>query len=602
MQFLASGYSYVDSWYSGRSFTADNVGIDAHKEHDAEHVSLTLKRTLQGRILINDGNQHLRNQKINFLAVNCLGFTTHLGSARTDNKDGTFEFKYAWTPGHFSYSQHIVMQLVADKLPFTTRSELLKSVPFFKQEALLKRIPLTLPLDQAVNNVGDIVTTFDDISKDITVVAPPLPNHQQSPEYIYKFLKAVLPEVPKRVFVSIFGRFMSAETVQKIYDSFGPTYAKRPLTKENLLDELLNHVSATKAVRLDEHVMWEANWDEFELEKDDGLPNVTVTASQGRNNSLNLESIIIKFRNSSEVLVEVGDKGFETAMYLARSVFALKGEAEFHLAEGHILPGIAAGEFFKHMTGSPLYAAMQPHLSQIDFINWIGSKGVIFGQGSVLDVSSLTAKAVAEVIIKAVKDKSRWDTYEPQEPLCDSHYLAKAEKYHFNFLNKFFTWYIKKNRDEISRTWFSVYAWSQSINEHFKDIPRITENQENPDAHDFESLSKFSAWLISKTTFLHWAAHSRQQVLTDVSQATLAVENKAVTADGKLAKFGNTLAANASEQLFIARTLLNFDGDALADNPFGDMNKELLARFLKSSPHDYEGYVDYLKQFITVQI
>ena len=136
---------------------------------------------------------------------------------------------------------------------------------------------------------------------------------------------------------------------------------------------------------------------------------------------------------------------------------------------------------------------------------------------------------------------------------------------------------------------------------HLNELPQLTTADSDPTQKDLDNLAKFCAWLVSKTTFLHWAAHSRQQLLADVRQASLAMENKGRDDKGELAPFGNTLAKNASEQLFVARTLLNFDGDSIFKNPYGDVHPKLLA-LLNEHKAKYEGYADVEKMFITTQI
>ncbi|MFT3832648.1 MAG: hypothetical protein QM711_04920, partial [Micropruina sp.] len=330
---------------------------------------------------------------------------------------------------------------------------------------------------------------------------------------------------------------------------------------------------------------------------------VRVIAKRDPLGNLNLETIAIKFReDAQETVVDIKDKRLDWAIYLARSAFALKGEAEFHLAEGHILPGICAKVLFKHIRPeNPLYAPLAPHLGELDFINWFGSQGLIFGKGSVLETSALNAQAVTDVIIKSVNEKADWLNYVPPSPLTPGHYRAKCEKLHFHLLWVFFKHYVEKNREEITKHWKSIYNWSQGMCQLIPSMPPVTQQEELPNELDLKHLARFMAWLVSKTTFVHWSAHSRQQLLTDVEQASLAVEKRALDNNGNLDRYGNTEPDDMIFQLNVSRTLLNFDGDSFFKNPHGDINQELLDS-LRKHLSAYKGYDDILKMHLTTQI
>lgn len=585
--------SYIRALQTGRNLSAEVLGEDAHalsKKCQHQHA-----RSVTGTLISAD--LPVVGQKVNFYIKDFFNFKYYIGTAKTID-GGVFKLHYTWNPGWLSRSERMVMEVVEERLPFSRQGLLC-----VKHDVLLERIERTLPLNKNDNDFGRLALTYSEHSKDLTVIPPPLPNHLQSPHYFFTFFRAVLPEAAKKLFVTVFNRFLSASSVQRIYDSFGPAYLKRPLTSENLIEELLNHVSAVQATRKDPQVIWEAKWEGFALEKQDSLPDVRVTAVRDSQNSLKLESIAIRFQNEKEeTVIEPFDERLPWAIFVARSVFSLEGEAKFHLAEGHILPGLCAQEFFTYIKPeNPLFSVLQPHLSQLDFINWLGSKGIIFGSGSVLDTSALTPEGVAKVIIDHVQAKADWVNYRPQEPLAANHYLAKGEAFHFNLLHAFFKGYIAENKEAIVQDWGGVHSWFMAMHEQLEQLPKLTETADHPRENDLENLAKFCAWLVSKTTFLHWAAHSRQQLLTDVHQASLAMEQKAQDANGRLAPNGNMSAKNASQQLFVARTLLNFDGDSIFKNPYGDLNPKLL-ELLREHKEKYEGYEDIEKMFITTQI
>ncbi len=593
MSYTNTALSYLRALQTGRNLTAVVVGDDAFCHHKRSHADH--KRSIAGRVF--SDNLPVGGQKINFYIKDFFNFNYFIGSAKS-NDAGDFKLNYMWTPGWFTRSQRIVMEVVEERLPFSKEGLLC-----VKHDVLLERIERKLPLKIYHNDLRNISLTYELRSNDLTVIPAPLPNHTQSPHYFTKFFKAAFPEATKRVFVTLFNRFLSTSNVQRIYDSFGPSYVKRPLTAENLIEELLNHVCSVGASTKDPQIVWEANWDAFELEELNTMPNLRVVAAKTDDGTLKLDSIGIKFRNEAEeTIVTALDDKLPWALFVARSIFALEGEAKFHLAEGHILPGVCAQEFFTFIKPeNPLFAVLQPHLSQLDFINWLGSKGIIFGSGSVLDISALTPNSVARVIIDHVKAKADWLNYKPQVPLAPNHYLAKGENFHFNLLHDFFKEYIQTNKAAIMQDWEAVHSWSVAMHSHLQELPQLTTTLDNPTQIDLDNLAKFCAWLVSKSTFLHWAAHSRQQLLTDVNQASLAMENKALDITGNLASFGNMLPKNANQQLFVARTLLNFDGDSIFKNPYGDVHPRLL-ELLNEHKAKYEGYEDIEKMFITTQI
>ncbi|MBS0635784.1 MAG: hypothetical protein JSR37_10010 [Verrucomicrobia bacterium] len=579
--YINTALSYVRALQTGRNLTAEVVGDDGLEMHPKSHCQHV--RSIEGRLW--SKQLPVEGQKVNFYIKDFSNFKHFIGSARS-NQEGDFKLRYTWTPGLFSRSQRIVMEVVEERLPFSKEGLLC-----VKNDVLLQRIERKVSLENKID-FECVELTYSKTSQDLTAVPPPLPNHTQSPHYFVKFFKAAFPEAVKKLIVSLASPLLTTSAVQRIYD-FGSAYPKRALTSENLLEELLNHVSAVGARVEDQQVVWEASWDGYQLEQQDTLPNVRVRASKN-DGVLKLDSIVIKFPNEAEeTVVSALDGNLPWAIYVARSVFALAGEARFHLAEGHILPGVCAQEFFTYIKPEhPLFSVLQPHLSQLDFINWLGSKGIIFGSGSVLDISALTADSVAKVIIDHVKLKADWVQYQPQEPLAANHYLAKGEKFHFNLLQDFFREYIGNNRDAIVRDWEAIHSWSEAMHGHLEALPRLTATTDQPTEEDLNNLAKFCAWLVSKTTFLHWAAHSRQQLLTDVMQASLAMEDKG---------HGTMQVKAANQQLFVARTLLNFDGDSIFKNPYGDLHPRLLA-LLNEHKAKYEGYEDIEKMFITTQI
>jgi hypothetical protein len=558
-------------------------------------------RGISGQIVFQDDKLPDADMRIHVFAKDLLGVRHYLGKTKTDNH-GNFNFNYNWSACYLEPSHRIVLAVVENKRPFAS-----KGLFCAKNPVVIDKIEVTLSPSPNKNNVGVKQVTYANIPADLTKLNPPPKSQMQSLSYYWRFFKAVFPEVVKNIFVTLFQKWLSVANIQKVYDSFGNQYSKCSLTPDSLIDELLNKICAVEYLRQGKMFVWSAVWDGLELDQTDSLPNVDVEAELDDSNTLKLKQISIKFASDSQPSVidfdaSISEDKKKWALYVALSTFALKGEAEVHLAEGHILPGIPAATFFKYIKSSnPIFNLLAPHLGGLEFINWLGSKGIIFGKGSVLEVSALNEKSVAEVIIRAMSPKADFLKYIPTEPINDQHYHAIAENKFYNLLFKFFNSYTKKKWSEISEptNWEMIYRWSASMNKHFSSFPLLTTKEKNPDQDDQLNLAKLMAWLVSKTTFIHWAAHSRQVLLTN--SATLDMQNKALDKNKRLAPFGNTPGASYNKQLFIARTLLNFEGDALLSNPFKDMNPELLA-FLRSNVKDFSGYSDISKTHVTTQI
>ena len=132
-------------------------------------------------------------------------------------------------------------------------------------------------------------------------------------------------------------------------------------------------------------------------------------------------------------------------------------------------------------------------------------------------------------------------------------------------------------------------------------LPLITINDQNPTDEDFANLTKFCAWLVNITTFIHWAAHSRQQLLTDVSQASMAVRNKGYNPDGSVDPFNGTTPEDANTQLFVSRVLLAFRDPGLMGSA-GVVDPHLISCFNERLSELKALYPDFERMFISVDI
>lgn len=579
------------------------VSIASGDKHDERQKLIERSpngRSVQGRLFFVDENLPATGYKVTLFTKDFFGFKHYAGEAKTD-QDGHFKINYEWKPGLLAENHRFVLGVVERRRPFAEQGfhGLKKLVP-------LQTIDLTTPVNDRDTDLGRVAAQFAQIPPKITDAMKPEAHHEQPFRWTWKFFKASFPETIKKITIAAFGRFMSISQVQGLYNLFGHKYPLRPLTLDNLIHELQNEICAVDYKVDGDKVTWTANWDVYTFDQVESLPNVVVHAKKA-DGQLNVEKIEIKYRQDQEpTVVKPGDDNLDWGVYVARSVFALKGEGSSHLGIGHVLPHLIAKSFFKHLRpGNPIFDVAAPHLGQLFHINHLGSKGVIYGKGSVLEASALDEDAVAGVIVSALTENADYTCYSPKEPLSDSHYLAKAQLEYYKKLETFFTNYVENNKDAIKANWHQIFNFSQSMHKRFDKIPPVTTSREAPADGDLKRLAQLLTWVVNLTTFHHWSIHSKQQILTDVRSCSLGMVNRGLDSNGKLDPFGNTPIKVADIQNSIARTLLNWDGDPMVENPYGNMNQGLLdlaKEFTGKLAKEVDFYKNAKEMTVTTQI
>jgi hypothetical protein len=577
------------------------VSISTSSEPLTEKQISDYVHRIGGRLMYKGDDVALHDIKVRVYAKNFFGQKQYLGSARTD-ENGQFTFTYKWKPGYFSKNHHLTLGIVGIKRPFSD-----KGLTCAKSEVALQKIEKTIPVNVHEIDFKDIPVDFAMVPPNITDVIKPPATHEQSFRWKAKLFVASFLEVIKRVVVKLFGWMMSSKSVQGLYSLFGTKYPVRKLTEKNIINELLNEISAVDYRVKGNQVTWSANWDGLNLDIKDSLPNVDVVAETTENGGMKLKRISIRYREDEKATVATPtDKNFRWAAYIARSTFALKGEAEVHLGLGHVLPHIVAKPLFKYLSPqNPIFKLVAPHLGQVHNINYLGSKGIIYGEGSVLETSALDSDAVTRVIVNTLHTKANYMAYEPKEPLCDNHHLAKVQKEYFKQLHEYFTKYVEGNKEELTKYWKEIYTFSTKLHKRFNKIPKITTSPDGPQPGDLQRLSKLMAWVVNLTTFHHWAAHSRQNILADIRSCSLAIQHRALNKDNTFNEYGNTSVQAANTQNFISRTLLNWDGDKMVDDPYKNMDPGLLRiiqLFVKKVEGTHSGFPHIRKMHVATQI
>lgn len=512
---------------------------------------------LKGQINCNKIPQTEKERGIHVFTNSWLAGKKYVGTAILDPLN---RFKVNYTaPSSFFKTHNVSLEIFEKERPFASQG--------LRGYCELK--PLGKASIQLGNQIDQSTTISDEQIKSLTTINKPTGINRPSISYFARLLMAGGPEIIKTTIVNLFSYWMTAEKAQKIFNSFGPQYQRSEPTLANLADDLLNSICAVDYKDEGGKIVWEANWDNYEFDREGSLPNVTVSARK-ENDAIIIESIRVKFRGEEEQIIlpeQSSADELKWGIYMARSVFALKGESEIHLAEGHLLPGIIGEAFLSSISKeNPLYNLIARYLQNLEFINWLGGNGIIFGEGSVIELSALTDKSVARLIIRFMKEKANYMDYIPKEPIAKNHHRAIAGKVHYDALFDYFSTYINDNWDTIVPFKDEIFKWSESINQKLSAIPKII-----PDPNHFtkeeegQRLAKCLTSLVNQTTFLHWSSHSRQDVLAHVDLASLCLLNKGRGPDGTPVKFGNTPLVEVSTQLKLARTLLNFNAHKFVD-------------------------------------
>lgn len=411
--------------------------------------------------------------------------------------------------------------------------------------------------------------------------------------YICEFLNKIVPEVVQsglekviEKILGIAGKFLSGIQAQELLQKMGFVCPPPiPNTVERLIELLLNSVAAATPKIEGDKAIWECNWDRFDKDIEKSLANVRIVVALDpeRKQKPVFEKITLHFSGENEFEeYDAYSEGIERAVYLALSAFITQGEGKRHLGIGHLVTGLFANEFRKCIPKThPLYNLLDPHFEGVNFINYLGSKGIIFGDKSILELGALTSDSLNQLIIEGMVDGINWATYSPPKPVAgpEIHYLAHGEKETYQGLLKVFGKIINDKWAELSKpdNWSHLWLWSSRIRYHFRSFPEFILGEKEPVAGDKERLVKFLAYTLT-LIYIHYMAHSSQTALTNILSSSLGVRNKALTVDGKFAPDGNTDSYTTVKQLFIANFLMAFEAKKMIEEN-NNVHPEIRALF-----------------------
>lgn len=574
--------------------------MSGEKKIDKAFSPSDLKNTIAGRIIDLDNAAGHPDLKLAFYSRGYFGLIP-LGSARTGS-EGRFTFKCNLISSYFSKTTDLIIKVINDVEAIPGLN-----YPFIKVGIPVDEIKLKVDASESNIELGTLTTKVDDIPTDLSNVPDPLPSQLPDLRYFLNFAYAAGFELPKKLFVSTFVNYLTASQVQKIYDFtlfglLGKSYPKVELTKEMLFEELQNRICHSDYRIENNKIIFSTDWNETDFIRSDSLAHMQVVFNI-LPAGVELDFISRRYPDETEAtIIRNGDSAFSKALKDAFNNFAYDGEGQYHLGCGHMVTVVPALTKDAHLSESnPIAKVLAPHVKGTVFINNLGKKGIIFGQGGVLSNSAYSINGVNKFILGAAASKANWQNYMPLAPISISDRRSRAEAICFKVYQKYFKEFIDNNRDEIGKYWIEIYNWSQHMNSLMPTLPTITTVSKNPTEEDLANLAKFCAWIVNISTFIHWAAHSRQQILTDISQASVAVRNKGYKENGEVDPFNGTTAEDANTQLFISRFLLAFKEPGIFNHP--QLVDPLLISCFKERISDLKAlYPDFENMFVTVDI
>lgn len=501
----------------------------------------------------------------------------------------------------------------------------------------LDRIKVTPGID---GSFGNIFSKYDFQPLDPSIMGSLPADKRPEEDYLIDFAKNLFPEIGavikatvdsmlgqlentlKSKLVSWFSSLMkffgmetyTAADVQAQFDATSNKYPQIPATKENLLKLLLNSVAAVPATKENGRVKWETSWDRYEKDKTTSLVNITVEGPLDQNGYVTeIDRLVFQFGEGAPVQVldlnnppedfklvipgektdnMTADERLAYAVRYAISMFTTLGEASEHL-NSHLVTGLYEQTFDKTIAPTnPFRKVLDPHYDGTRAINKLGSLGIIFGQGSILELGGLSANGLKKLIIDWMANKWNWESYKPRDPLGDraTHYLAHFEKDVYEGMLKTFRGMIDEKWNDITElnNWTQLYRWSELTNHQSKirddslgidttpyAIPMFIDSKLPPPTDNLEAvelaktkLTKVLAFNLTQV-FLHHMAHTSQEAAANIFSGWLSPENWALTEDGHFALDGNTTPEVAIRQNFVSRFLLEFDGEKMTGTQYG---------------------------------
>ncbi len=371
--------------------------------------------------------------------------------------------------------------------------------------------------------------------------------------------------------------------IQGIQDDYG--IEKIDLTSENIWKFITDGICPLYLKKQGEFLLAEINWDLYEFDKIESLPNVKAFFRQTVSEDPQLERIEVQFRKTllpsrketdkEPVIIYISTQNnFEEGLRILGSVFHIYGQTNLHLGIGHSYGAFVAQKIYDYLKGSIFGALLLPHCEHTRTItNQLGYE-VIFGKTGVLNCSALSVRGIAWRIHNTIAALDPF-SFKPREPITNNHQFAKGQKIFFEALSKGVSRYIEDNWNQIKKEWTSVHKffyqlyktspiyreweedysimtdWMDSseiggyVNPNapqrskYKDsdtgvrsIRWVAKDRNGPQGGDKEMITLFAIDFINRETFWHSYIHGSQYLksrvapsVTDLGFSPISLEN-----------------------------------------------------------------------------
>lgn len=401
------------------------------------------------------------------------------------------------------------------------------------------------------------------------------------------------------------------ESLSTLQENLG--IAPIPMTSQSVWHSLTEGIRASynfrkKGNELTARFVWP-----YERDKRKSLPEVKVVFVDRDAACPQIKKIKVKFSetlNPAKIKEKMGPTityrpervKFEEGLLILNSVILLDGQIKDHLSFGHLYGAQVAQKAFDNLEGTTFGdKLLLPFCSLIRFISYQAGDSQIFGGKGILNRSGLSQGGIWQKCYDTLGGID-FATFEPREPINDSHKFAHAQKIYFEMLRRKITQFIDANWDAISTSdWKAIHKFFKELHKNSADYCPVEEgfpkdgdyldpseiegwgnpnapartkdrdsdekvrsmrpvatNPEGPNETDREMIIRFAMHYIHFVTFRHTMAHHSQFKGTsaphsmDLNYSPISLENYGMGPQGCISY------NDAMEQLRLGEVFKNF--------------------------------------------
>lgn len=374
---------------------------------------------------------------------------------------------------------------------------------------------------------------------------------------------AVIKALKERIKESL--GFFTSQGVEGIQQDFG--FEKIPLTPENIWKFITDGICPLYFKKQDDFLVADINWDTYEFDKLESLPNIKAFFRQIEGQDPRLTQIEVQFRKTLHpsnkksdkeplVVYVPGDENFEEGLRILGSVFHIYGQTNFHLGIGHSYGAFVAQKVYDYLEGTAFGALLLPHCEHTRTITNELGYTAIFGEDGVLNCSAKSVRGIAWRIHNTLAALDPF-SYKPREPINNNHQFAKGQKIFHKALSKGVNSFINDYWTQIEKEWESIHKffyqlhktspihrdWEQEYSkmsdwhdaseiggyvnpnaparvkyknsdEGVRSIRWVARDPRKPQEHDREMIAQFAIDFINRETYWHSYIHGSQYLPT----------------------------------------------------------------------------------------